>query len=113
MGVAAGLFLGKQIGVMLAVVIALKFKLASLPQNTTMAQVYGVSLLCGIGFTMSLFVSGLTFDGVPSDFDPRLGIIIGSLLSGVVGYLVLAKTTQGTIELETSAETGFIDNKPS
>lgn len=89
LGIALGLFVGKQIGVMVPVIVATKLKFASLPKDTTFKQVYGVSVLCGIGFTMSLFVSSLAFDGVPDGFDPRLGIILGSLISGVVGYLIL------------------------
>lgn len=89
LGIAAGLFIGKQIGVMAAVFLCLKFGLASLPKGTTIKQLYGVSLLCGIGFTMSLFISGLAFGDAPKDFDPRLGIILGSIISGVIGYVIL------------------------
>ncbi|OAV01717.1 MULTISPECIES: Na+/H+ antiporter NhaA [Moraxella] len=89
LGIAAGLFIGKQIGVMAAVFLCLKFGLASLPKDTTIKQLYGVSLLCGIGFTMSLFISGLAFGDAPKDFDPRLGIILGSIISGVIGYVIL------------------------
>lgn len=112
LGVGLGLFFGKQIGVMLAVFIALKLKLASLPKDTTMMQIYGVSLLCGIGFTMSLFISGLAFGGVPDEFDPRLGIIIGSLVAGVAGYLVLRKCIKNADHptLSTSNETGYLSN---
>lgn len=91
LGIAAGLFIGKQVGVMGAVFLALKTKMASLPKDTTMMQIYGVSMLCGIGFTMSLFISGLAFGGVPEEFDPRIGIIGGSLIAGIVGYLVLRR----------------------
>lgn len=89
LGIALGLFIGKQIGVMLPVFIVLKLGLAALPSGTNIKQIYGVSMLCGIGFTMSLFISGLAFGGIPDDYDPRLGIILGSLISGVVGYLIL------------------------
>lgn len=89
LGIAAGLFIGKQIGVMAAVFLCLKLGLASLPKGTTIKQLYGVSLLCGIGFTMSLFISGLAFGDAPKDFDPRLGIILGSIISGVIGYVIL------------------------
>lgn len=89
LGVGIGLLVGKQIGVMVPVFIATKLGLAKLPSGTTFRQVYGVSLLCGIGFTMSLFISGLAFGGVPDGFDPRLGIILGSLISGILGYVVL------------------------
>ncbi|MFB6348027.1 Na+/H+ antiporter NhaA [Moraxella sp. ZJ142] len=88
-GIAAGLFIGKQIGVMAAVLFCLKLGLANLPKGTNLKQIYGVSLLCGIGFTMSLFISGLAFLEVPTDFDPRLGIILGSIVSGIAGYVVL------------------------
>lgn len=91
LGIAAGLFIGKQVGVMAAVVLCLKLGLAKLPTGTNMKQIYGVSLLCGIGFTMSLFISGLAFGGIPEGFDPRLGIILGSIISGIAGYLLLRK----------------------
>lgn len=89
LGIGAGLFIGKQIGVMAAVLLCLKLGLAKLPTGTNIRQIYGVSLLCGIGFTMSLFISGLAFGGIPEGFDPRLGIILGSLISGILGYLLL------------------------
>lgn len=91
LGIAAGLFIGKQVGVMAAVILCLKLKLANLPTGTNMKQIYGVSMLCGIGFTMSLFISGLAFGGIPDGFDPRLGIILGSIISGIAGYLLLRK----------------------
>ena len=89
LGIALGLFIGKQIGVMLPVFIVVKLGLAALPSGTNIKQIYGVSILCGIGFTMSLFISGLAFGGIPENYDPRLGIILGSLISGVIGYLIL------------------------
>lgn len=89
MGIALGLFIGKQLGVMIPVFLVVKLGLVKLPTGTNFMQIYGVSLLCGIGFTMSLFISGLAFGGIPEDYDPRLGIILGSLISGIVGYLVL------------------------
>ncbi|UNU73722.1 Na+/H+ antiporter NhaA [Moraxella nasovis] len=89
LGITLGLFFGKQIGVMGVFLLAIKLKLASLPSGTNYRQIYGASLLCGIGFTMSLFISGLAFNGVPDAFDPRLGIILGSLISGIAGYLIL------------------------
>ena len=89
MGIALGLILGKQIGVIIPVLVVVKLGLAKLPKGTTFIQIYGVSLLCGIGFTMSLFISGLAFGGIPDEYDPRLGIILGSLVSGIIGYLIL------------------------
>ncbi|CAK8717111.1 sodium/proton antiporter, NhaA family [Candidatus Electrothrix aarhusensis] len=93
-GIALGLFLGKQLGVFGLSFLAVKFKIAQLPSGINFKNLYGVSILCGIGFTMSLFVGGLAFhkDGMHVAFDERLGIILGSLISGVVGYLVLRLT---------------------
>ncbi len=112
LGIAAGLFIGKQIGVMLPFILAVKLKLAAAPKNTTIMQIYGVSLLCGIGFTMSLFVSGLAFGGIPEGYDPRLGIILGSLVSGVIGYLILRANIKDADHptLTKSEETGYIAN---
>jgi NhaA family Na+:H+ antiporter len=93
LGIAAGLFVGKQLGVFLFCAAAIRFGLARLPQGAGWAGLYGVSILAGIGFTMSLFVSGLAFEDRPFDgavlFDERVGILLGSLLSAVVGYAVL------------------------
>jgi len=91
LGIALGLFLGNQIGVFGFSWIAIKLRLAQLPQEITWLQLYGVSLLCGIGFTMSLFISSLAFEQGAQGFavDNRLGILVGSLLSGVFGYWVL------------------------
>jgi len=91
LGIAAGLFLGKQLGVFGFCWIALKLGIASLPKGIDLIHLYGIALLCGVGFTMSLFVGSLAFEETDVNllFDERLGIIIGSLLSGVLGYLVL------------------------
>jgi NhaA family Na+:H+ antiporter len=94
LGIAAGLFFGNQIGVFGLTWLAIKTGIARLPQGVTWIQIYGASLLCGIGFTMSLFISSLAFEkGGPSmTVDERIGILLGSILSGVVGYLVLRFT---------------------
>ena len=91
LGIALGLFFGKQIGIFGLCWLAIKLKLAQLPKSTTWASLYGTAALCGIGFTMSLFVGSLAFEetGVNLLFDERLGIIIGSLASGIAGYLIL------------------------
>ncbi|WP_045856105.1 Na+/H+ antiporter NhaA [Teredinibacter purpureus] len=90
-GIAAGLFVGKQIGVFLFGCAAIQLGLCRLPKNMNYMGLYGVSLLCGIGFTMSLFVGSLAFPGADTLllFDERLGVIAGSLLSAVGGYWVL------------------------
>ncbi|HQW29512.1 MAG TPA: Na+/H+ antiporter NhaA [Verrucomicrobiales bacterium] len=92
LGIAAGLFFGKQIGVFGASFLAVKLGLAKLPDKVSWLQIYGVALLCGIGFTMSLFIGSLAFDyssGEVKPFDERIGILIGSLLSAIAGTLVL------------------------
>jgi NhaA family Na+:H+ antiporter len=96
LGIAAGLFIGKQLGIFLLCGLAIKLGIARLPDGSGWGGLYGVSILCGVGFTMSLFIGSLAFENVVFDqqmvFDERLGIIIGSLLSGIVGYLVLYLT---------------------
>jgi NhaA family Na+:H+ antiporter len=91
LGIAMGLFFGNQIGVLGFSWIAIKSGIASMPTGTNFLQLYGVSLLCGIGFTMSLFISSLAFEQGGAEYlvDDRLGIISGSILSGIIGYLVL------------------------
>jgi NhaA family Na+:H+ antiporter len=92
-GIAAGLFLGKPIGVMLFCFIILKFGIAQMPRHVNWGQLFGVSLLCGIGFTMSLFIGSLAFGGMGNPLAglDRLGILTGSILSAVVGFIVLKK----------------------
>ncbi len=91
LGVVGGLFIGKQVGVLGACGLAVVLGLARLPQGISWMQLYGTALLCGVGFTMSLFIGSLAFEsaGVNRVFDERLGIIIGSLLAGGCGYAVL------------------------
>jgi len=90
-GIALGLFLGKQVGVFGLCWLAVKLNLTSLPKTMSWGSLYGTAALCGIGFTMSLFIGSLAFEQTQVNllFDERLGIILGSLASGVVGYLVL------------------------
>ncbi len=92
LGIAAGLFLGKQIGVMGFTYVGIKLKLFSLPRDVTWRHYYGMSLITGIGFTMSLFIGTLAFDDVEHQTAVRLGVITGSLLSGLLGYAVLRLT---------------------
>ena len=95
MGIAAGLFIGKQLGVFAFCAVAIKLGIARLPEGAGWGALYGVSILSGVGFTMSLFIGGLAFEykqlNLDVIFDERLGIVLGSLLSGVIGYLVLQK----------------------
>ncbi len=91
LGIMAGLFLGKQIGIFGFCWLGVRLRLARLPDGMTWPQIYGTAMLCGVGFTMSLFIGSLAFEstGVNLLYDERLGIIAGSLLSGLAGYLVL------------------------
>jgi NhaA family Na+:H+ antiporter len=90
-GIALGLFLGKQLGIFTLCWFFIKMNWAKMPDGMNFISLYGVALLAGIGFTMSLFIGSLAFDGVDTGrlFDERLGIIVGSLLSGVAGFFVL------------------------
>ncbi len=91
LGIFAGLFFGKQIGIAGFSWLAIKLGVAKLPSGVRMSGLYGVSLLCGVGFTMSLFIGSLAFDWVSESYEllVRVGVIGGSLLSGLLGYLVL------------------------
>ena len=96
LGITVGLFAGKQLGVFLLCLLAIRLGIAKLPDGATWGTLYGVAVLSGVGFTMSLFIDTLAFENLPADtvfdFDARLGILLGSLASGVLGYLVLNRT---------------------
>ena len=100
LGIIAGLFIGKPLGISLFCWLALKLKLASLPHGTTFRQIMAVGVLCGIGFTMSIFISTLAFAGL----DPqlivwaKLGILMGSLLAAFVGYSLLKVKLSGQVQ---------------
>ena len=90
LGVAVGLFIGKQVGVFAFAWAAIRAGLADLPANATWTQLYGVALLCGIGFTMSLFIGLLAFPRSPELTDAtKVGVLAGSLASAVAGALLL------------------------
>jgi NhaA family Na+:H+ antiporter len=90
-GIALGLFVGKQVGIFGLCLLAVKAGLTRLPKGMDMVSLYGAAALCGIGFTMSLFIGSLAFEetGVNLLFDERLGILAGSIASGLVGYFLL------------------------
>ncbi len=92
-GIALGLFVGKQLGVFVFAWLAVKSGMARLPHGVSWSVLYGVSLLCGIGFTMSLFIGSLAFEssGENMFFDERLGIIFASVLSALCGYIWLRR----------------------
>jgi NhaA family Na+:H+ antiporter len=90
LGIALGLFLGKQVGVYAFAELAIRLGLADVPAGATRLQCYGVALLCGIGFTMSLFIGALAFPDQPDLIDAtKIGVLVGSLLSALAGFLLL------------------------
>jgi len=91
LGIALGLFFGKSIGVFVMTWVVCSLRITKLPDGVTWWQIYGVSVLCGVGFTMSLFIGTLAFDEAGVSYSPndRLGVIIGSTLCAIWGYSVL------------------------
>lgn len=89
LAIAAGLFLGKQFGIFAAIWLAVKFGVAAKPAGANWMQIYGIALLCGIGFTMSLFIGDLAFVDPTHDSGVKMGVIFGSLASAVLGVLFL------------------------
>jgi NhaA family Na+:H+ antiporter len=90
LGIAAGLFVGKQLGIFLAVWISVKIGLGYKLRGATWLQIYGVAMLCGIGFTMSLFIGGLAFPGdLERVEEAKIGILMGSIVSAIAGYALL------------------------
>ena len=109
LGIAAGLFLGKQIGIFGSVWLSVKLGLAGRLRGATWLQVYGVAMLCGIGFTMSLFIGGLAFPGDPTLVEEaKIGILMGSLIAALAGYAVLRfappHPEQDAVEVVSDAE---------
>jgi NhaA family Na+:H+ antiporter len=96
LGIAAGLFLGKQIGIMISVFIASRTGLAQLPAGASWREIYGVALLCGIGFTMSLFIGLLAFADSERESTVKLAVLAGSLLSAFAGAVVLLQGKRPT-----------------
>lgn len=96
LGIVAGLFIGKQLGIFAAAWLAVKMGFAKLPKGVTWLQMYGVSLLCGIGFTMSLFIGSLAFENMDASYlnSVKVGVLLGSLMSAILGGWIIAKCGQ-------------------
>lgn len=106
LGIALGLFLGKQVGVMGFIWISVKTGLARLPDGVSWRETYGVACLTGIGFTMSLFIGTLAFESAEQLNAVRLGVLMGSVLSGALGFVVLRRVldTRKDRSKQTSSE---------
>lgn len=98
LGIALGLFLGKQIGVTLGVWAGVKLGIADLPQRVSMKQIYGVSILCGIGFTMALFVANLAFIDPAHLNAAKMSILLGSTVSAITGMVVLRRSLNAPLQ---------------
>ena len=95
LGIMCGLFFGKQVGVFLFSFLSVKLKIAEMPSNTNWIKLYGVGILTGIGFTMSLFVGNLAFSNNIQYIDGvKIGVLAGSLMSTLVGYFLLLIVTR-------------------
>jgi NhaA family Na+:H+ antiporter len=107
-GIILGLVLGKALGITLFTWAAVRLRLADLPRNVSMRQIFGASWLAGIGFTMSLFIAGNAFRGNPDLLDEaKAGILVASVLAGVIGFILTYVTTQ------THAETSHVEVVPA
>jgi Na+:H+ antiporter, NhaA family len=98
LGIAAGLFLGKQVGVYGSLRLLVGLGLAQRPAGATWGQVYGMAVLCGIGFTMSLFIGALAFTGGGQETAVKLGVLLGSGLSGLTGALIFSVASSRSVD---------------
>ncbi|SET08183.1 sodium/proton antiporter, NhaA family [Nitrosospira multiformis] len=109
LGIALGLFIGKQLGVFLFAWVAIRANLAKLPASSTWPQLYGVAMLCGIGFTMSLFIGLLAFPTTPElQAGVKIGVLSGSLFSGLIGTALLIAWTTDTRHTKRDENVGSI-----
>lgn len=98
LGIILGLLIGKQVGIFTTAWLLIKLKLAEIPKNANMMQIYGISLLCGIGFTMGLFIGDLSFKDLDANF--KLPIVVGSIISGILGLIILHFSSKERFEEE-------------
>jgi NhaA family Na+:H+ antiporter len=98
LGIIVGLVVGKAVGVFCASWLMIRFTSARLPVGANWLQFFGVCVLCGVGFTMSLFIGGLAFEGEASSYDTqlKLGVLVGSIISGILGSLILIMASPET-----------------
>ena len=98
-GIIGGLFIGKQLGIFTACLVAVKLRLCKLPEGANWQQLYGVSILCGVGFTMSLFIGTLAFEQQGLDYQTqvKVGVLIGSLLSAITGAWLLTRSSKKVV----------------
>ncbi len=105
LAIASGLFLGKQIGIFTIIVIAVKTGFSARPQGANWTEIWGVSVLCGIGFTMSLFIGELAFPGNRLLIDEaKIGTLVGSFLSAILGYVILRLAGRDSEATEAEAQ---------
>lgn len=109
LGIILGLIIGKQVGIFGTVWLTVKSGLSPMPDQTSWCQIYAMAVLSGIGFTMSLFIGGLAFEGVHMQAEVRLGVLVGSLISAVAGYILLKKTCGRPIHETLPADPAPID----
>jgi Na+:H+ antiporter, NhaA family len=123
LGIAAGLYLGKQIGIFGAVRLSVRSGIAAPLRGATWLQVYGVATLCGIGFTMSLFIGALAFPGAPELVEEaKIGVLMGSFASALTGYLILrfapphprhgAEQERQSAEIDLDGDVAACEEKP-
>ena len=93
LGIMIGLFLGKQVGILTATWLAIKIGLGAMPRDTTWRQIYGGAVLCGIGFTMSIFIAHLAFHQSPVFNVAKMSIFVGSVASAAVGTAILYRAS--------------------
>ena len=92
LGIALGLFVGKQVGIFGAIAALVRGGLAPKPAGASWQQIWGLSIVCGIGFTMSLFIAALAFGGgTLQDSDAKIGVLCGSIVSAIAGYALLSR----------------------
>ncbi|RRN77544.1 Na(+)/H(+) antiporter NhaA, partial [Pseudoxanthomonas sp. SGD-10] len=102
LGIICGLLLGKSFGITLMSYLAVKLKISALPSNSKWSQIFGLGILAGIGFTMSIFIALLSFDNPDFQTQAKFSILVASISAGIIGYFLLSNVADKTTE-KTSA----------